>query len=150
MLTRAGKKISKYGNFPEITDINKFLEKYSWEHLKLLYLSANIGQAIDFDQKIIDVSKLVIKKKNVLLFLEQTDAQKKLPADERSETEMEIVKSCQKLIRKLSQLELFEFYSSYHDLWFDLLSRRYISELRNNQGSNSGLKKIRELLPTIL
>ena len=150
MLTRAGKKISKYGNFPEITDINKFLEKYSWEHLKLLYLSANIGQAIDFDQKIIEVAKLVIKKKNVLLFLEQTDAQKKLPADEWSETEMEIVKSCQKLIRKLSQLELFEFYSSYHDLWFDLLSRRYISELRNNQGSQSGLKKIRELLPTIL
>lgn len=150
MLTRAGKKISKYGNFPEITDINKFLEKYSWEHLKLLYLSTNIGQAIDFDQKIIDVSKIIIKKKNVLFFLEQTSAQNKLPDDELSKTEMEIVKSCQSLVKKLSKLELFDFYSGYYFLWFDLLSRRYISELRDNQGSKSGLKKIRELLPTIL
>lgn len=150
MLTRAGKKISKYGNFPEITNINKFLEKYSWGHLKLFCLSANIGQTIDFDQKIIEVSKLMIKKKNVILFLEQTEAQKKLPDDEWTETEIEIVKSSQKLIKNLSQLELFEFYSSYHDLWFDLLSRRYISELRNNQGSKSGLKTIKDLLPTIL
>ncbi len=150
MLTRAGKKISKYGNFPEITNINEFLEKYSWEHLKLLCVSSNIGQAIDFDQKIADVSKLVIKKKNVLFFLEQTIAQDKLPDGKLSEAELEIINHCEDLIKKLSKLELFDFYSGYYLLWFDLLSRKYISKLRDNQGSKTGLKKITALLPLIL
>lgn len=150
MLTRAGKKISKYGNFPEITNINKFLEKYSWEHLKLLCFSSNIGQAIDFDQKIVEVSKLITKKKNVLFFLEQIIAQDKLPDNEPNETEVEIINHCENLTKIISKLELFNFYSGYHFLWFDLLSRKYIFELRDNQGTKIGLKKIIALLSSIL
>lgn len=150
MLTRDGKKISKHGNFHEITDIHKFLEKYSWEHLKLLCVSSNIGQAIDFDQKMIDVSKLIIKKKNVLIFLEQINAQNKLSDNEPSQTEIEIIKHCEDLITLLSNMELFDFYSGYYFLWFDLLSRRYISELRGNQGTISGLNKVITLIQSVI
>lgn len=150
MLTRAGKKISKYGNFPEITDINKFLEKYSWEHLKLLCVSSNIGQTIDFDQKIVEATKLITKKRNVIFFLEQTIAQDKLDEGNLSDTEVEIIDHCEDLIKKLSNLNLFDFYSGYRALWFDLLSRKYISEIRDNQGCKAGIKKITTLLPLIL
>jgi hypothetical protein len=149
MLVSNGKKISKYGNLPEISNIDKFLENYSWEHLKLLSVSANIGDNIDFAQKISETSKLITKKKNVMIFLEQALKQELVGDQGLSETEKKIFNHCEQLLIDLKQFELFNFYSNYRRLWFELLSRDYISELKNKLGSKAGLEKIINEVPLI-
>lgn len=149
MFVSKGKKISKYNNLPKIVDINGFLNKWSWDHLKLLSLSSVFGKNIDFNEKIIEVQKLIIKRKNVKFFLEIIINQNKLDSNPKSDLEKKIIERCESLTWFLQKFDLHKFYKGYQDLWFNLLSREYISNLKKGIGSVSGLLEINEKINSL-
>ena len=149
MLMSAGKKISKRDNLPEIRDVRVFCQQWSWDHLSLLCITSEFGKNIDFDSRIIDVHRLIRKRENALMFLHKI-----LPNMQRQESftdiEREIINCCDQLDLLLASFRVHNFYREYRDLWFSLISRRYISSLKKDSGSKDGLltviKKIESLI----
>jgi len=141
LLSDQGKKISKYNHLPISVDISNFLGKWSWDHLRLLCLSSKFGKNIDFQKKLVDVTKLIIKRHNVLMFLNSVSPKYRL-AEKTHELENLIIKHCSDLLKLLSEFEWFEFYKGYRALWFELLSRQYISSIKNGEASKNGINMI--------
>lgn len=142
MLKSGQKKISKYGNFPEATDLVEFLERWSWDHLKLLCMYAKFGKNIDFDQAIEDIERLLTKRKNVLIFLHDAQDSGIAFNDAITNLENEIIEYCMTLFEYLQNFELNNFYRGYRKLWYELLSQRYIHDLKKGGGSIEGLSII--------
>jgi len=149
MIMSDGRKISKYGNFPEVSDVVAFLQKWSWDHLRLLCLSCTFGNNIDFEKRIFEVEKLLIKRRHVLKFLHSVKQETNLKYTEMTETERHIVEYCMQLKADIKALNLGAFFQEYRLLWYDYLSRRYISSLRDGDGSRDGLARIIQLCTSI-
>jgi len=142
MLVSGKKKISKRENFPDFCNIESFLSKWSWDHLRLLCLTSHFGKSINLDSKLPEAHKIIVKRKNVLSYLDSTLHRIKEGQSHATKLEKDILEHCDNLIELLKQFSLYEYYRGYRHLWYVLLSQLYINAIKNGQATKNGLNAI--------